>query len=270
VLGIAIAATWTLTYAPYVADYSRYMPHDTSSTRTFWWSYSGCAIASFWMLGFGCVATAVAANAFNGGSVAFIIDLSPAPAHWVFTIIILLGVVAVQVLNLYGAFMSWTTIATAVRPHRVGRPLRAIYTVGVAVVATALAIAGQGNFLNNFENFILFLAYFIIPWSGINLVDFYFIRREEYDIPQVFLRDGIYGRASWQALVAYLVAIGVEIPFMSTTFYTGPMVARLGGADIAWILGLLIAGGLYWVFMRPRTRQSVRSESASAERPLSH
>lgn len=32
---------------------------------------------------------------------------------------------------------------------------------------------------------------------------------------------------------------------MSTSFYTGPMVPLLGGADISWILGLIVSGGVY-------------------------
>ncbi|WP_152186282.1 purine-cytosine permease family protein [Segeticoccus rhizosphaerae] len=251
-LGIAIAATWTLTYAPYVADYSRYLPEDTSSRTVFWWSYAGCSIGSFWMIGFGCIAVAVATQAFNGGSVSFIVDLSPSPVHWLFQIIIILGIIAVNVLNLYGAFMSWTTIATAAKSHGVSRTTRAAYTIAVAAISTILAIAGQGNFLENFENFILFLAYFVIPWTAINLVDFYLIRKEQYDIGQIFEPNGIYGRASWEALVAYFAAIAVEIPFMSTSFYTGPMVAHLGGADISWILGLIVSAVLYWLFMRHR------------------
>lgn len=267
-LGIAIAATWTITYAPYVADYSRYLPGDTSIAATFWWSYAGCAISSAWMLGFGCVATAVAAKAFDGGSVAFIVDLSPSGAHWLFSIIIILGIIAVNVLNLYGAFMSWTTIATAARRHGVGRSTRAVYTIVVAAISTVLAVAGQGNFIDNFENFILFLAYFIIPWTAINLVDFYLVRKEEYDIAAIFEPAGLYGRASWEALVAYIVAIAVEIPFMSTTFYTGPMVAHLGGADISWVLGLIVAAVLYWLFMRPRQAPPVEAGGTDADRSL--
>lgn len=267
-LGIAIAATWTITYAPYVADYSRYLPHETAIAPTFWWSYAGCAISSAWMLGFGCVATAVAAKAFDGGSVAFIVDLSPTGVHGLFSAIIILGIIAVNVLNLYGAFMSWTTIATAARRHGVGRTTRAIYTVAVAFISTVLAVAGQGNFIENFENFILFLAYFIIPWTAINLVDFYLVRKEDYNIPEIFEPNGIYGRASWRALVAYLVAIGVEIPFMSTTFYTGPMVAHLGGADISWVLGLVVAAVLYGAFMRIRSTTAVPRQSGPAPTPL--
>ncbi|MBB2891384.1 purine-cytosine permease family protein [Flexivirga oryzae] len=248
-LGIAIAATWVLTYAPYVADYSRYLPESTSSAKVFWWSYAGCSISSVWMIGFGCVAAAVAAKAFDGGSVSFIVDLAPAGTHWAFSIMIILGIVAVNVLNLYGAFTSWTTIATATRTHGVRPTTRAIYTIAVALVSTAIAVAGRGNFMDNFENFILFLAYFIIPWTAINLVDFYLIRKEHYNIAEIFNPRGMYGLFSWQALVAYLLAIAVEIPFMSTTFYTGPMVARLHGADISWALGLIVSAVLYGVFM---------------------
>jgi NCS1 family nucleobase:cation symporter-1 len=204
------------------------------------------------MIGFGCIAVAVANQAFNGGSVSFIVDLSPAAVHWLFQIIIILGIIAVNVLNLYGAFMSWTTIATAAKSHGVNRTTRAAYTIAVAAISTILAIAGQGNFLENFENFILFLAYFVIPWTAINLVDFYLVRKEQYDIEQIFKPNGIYGGASWEALAAYFAAIAVEIPFMSTSFYTGPMVAHLGGADISWILGLIVPAVLYWAFMRPR------------------
>jgi len=61
----------------------------------------------------------------------------------------------------------------------------------------------------------------------------------------------MYGAVNWRALVAYLVAILVEVPFMSSTIYTGPLVAHLGGADISWIVGLIVASVLYYVLMRP-------------------
>jgi len=37
---------------------------------------------------------------------------------------------------------------------------------------------------------------------------------------------------------------------MSTTFYTGPMVAHLGGADIAWIVGLVVTSVSYFILGR--------------------
>src|SRR6185437_8792544 len=73
-LVVAIAATWQITYAPYVADYSRYLPRQTSTAATFWWTYAGSVIGTLWMMAFGCIAVAVAEKAFNGGSVQFIVD----------------------------------------------------------------------------------------------------------------------------------------------------------------------------------------------------
>jgi NCS1 family nucleobase:cation symporter-1 len=78
----------------------------------------------------------------------------------------------------------------------------------------------------------------------VNLVDFYFVRREKYDIWSIFTPQGIYGRVDWRTMIAYLGNVAVEVPFMNTTFYTGRMVSRLGGGDISWILGLAVASAL--------------------------
>lgn len=251
-LVVSIAATWQITYAPYVADYSRYLPKKTSIGSTFWWTYAGSVIGSMWMMAFGAVAVAVAANSFNADSVNFVVGLAPG-GHWVFSLMIVLGIIAINVLNLYGGFMSATTTLTALWPHKVGPQARFYYIVATAIVGTVIAVAGRGNFVNNYENFILFLAYFLIPWTAINLTDFYVVRHERYHIPSLFNPHGIYGGANWRALSAYIVAVIVEVPFMSTTFYTGPMVKHLGGADISWILGIIFAVGIYYLLMRPLT-----------------
>jgi nucleobase:cation symporter-1, NCS1 family len=256
-LVVAIAATWQITYAPYVADYSRYLPRETTVRSAFWWTYAGSVIGTIWMMAFGSIAVAVAASAFNGGSTAFVTGLGTSGTAWVFSIVIVLGIIAVNVLNLYGMFMVATTTVTALRQVQVRQSTRLIFVLGSAVVGTVVAIAGSANFLNNFENFILFLAYFLIPWTAINLVDFYLVRKEQYDIDAIFDPAGVYGKFNWRAIGSYLIGIAVEIPFMSTTFYTGPMVAHLGGADISWIIGLIVASGLYYLTMRQVVRRPV-------------
>ena len=119
------------------------------------------------------------------------------------------------------------------------------------------------QFHANYTNFLLFLLYLLIPWSAINLVDFYLLRHERYDIDAIFDPDGIYKRVNWRALVAYIVAILLELPFMSSTIYTGPLVASLGGADISWIVGLLSASILYYVLMR--TQVAVPSKASDLQ-----
>jgi NCS1 family nucleobase:cation symporter-1 len=41
----------------------------------------------------------------------------------------------------------------------------------------------------------------------------------------------------------------LQVPFMSLSFYRGP-IARVVGTDLSWIPGLLVPGALYYFFMR--------------------
>ncbi|MFF0223505.1 purine-cytosine permease family protein [Streptomyces sp. NPDC004629] len=248
-LATSIAATWQLTYAPYVADYSRYLPADTPVRASFWYTYAGTVLASSWMFAFGAVATAAAAKAFAGGSVDFIVGQA-GTATWAFFLIIIVGNIVVNALNLYGMFMSATTTFTVFVKGPINVAARTLIILCSAAVGTVLAITGRSNFLDNFTNFILLLAYFLIPWTSINLVDFYLVRRERYAIDDIFERDGRYGGVDWRAMTAYVAGIAIELPFVSSAFYVGPLVAPLGGADVSWIVGIFVSGGLYLLIMK--------------------
>lgn len=255
ILAVAVSATWQLTYAPYVADYSRYLPHSTSVKASFWWTYAGAVVASLWMFTFGAIAISVAPNAFEGGSVDFIVDQSPM-LRPLLLLIIIGGVVGVNALNLYGAFMSLTTTLNSAFRLRITPSVRFVLIVLIAVIATLIAIIGRENFLGNFLNFILLLAYFLIPWTAINLADFYLVRKERYAIAELYKPRGEYGGFDWRAMVAYFVAVVVELPFISSDFYVGPIAEALGGADISWILAIFVAGGLYVILMKKYPERS--------------
>jgi hypothetical protein len=40
------------------------------------------------------------------------------------------------------------------------------------------------------------------------------------------------------------------VPFLDQTLYVGPMVSVLGGADVSWIVGFVVAGAGYLVASR--------------------
>jgi nucleobase:cation symporter-1, NCS1 family len=114
-------------------------------------------------------------------------------------------------------------------------------------ISLVLAIGLQSNFLTNYTNFILLLLYVLIPCTAINLVDFYLIRHGDYDVEAFFdPSGGPYGRIGWVEMAAYLIGIAVEIPFMSTTLYTGPAASAMNGTDLSWIVGLVITVPLYY------------------------
>ncbi|PGY16025.1 hypothetical protein COE25_01790 [Bacillus sp. AFS031507] len=48
-------------------------------------------------------------------------------------------------------------------------------------VFNGVAMKVPANKLSNFESFILLLSYFMVPWTAINLIDYYLLRRGEYN-----------------------------------------------------------------------------------------
>ena len=92
--------------------------------------------------------------------------------------------------------------------------------------------ASSQSFLTNFENFLLLIRYLFVPWTAVNLVDYYVVRRGHYAIAEIFNPRGIYLRWSWRGIAAYVIAFGAMVPFFSTPLYTGPVANALGGADI--------------------------------------
>jgi NCS1 family nucleobase:cation symporter-1 len=87
--------------------------------------------------------------------------------------------------------------------------------------------------------------FFFVPWSAINLVDYYLVKRGRYDVQSFFTPDGIYGRIQWWAHICYVITLAVQVPFLDQLFYVGSLVSSLGGADISWIVGFGAASLLY-------------------------
>src|ERR1700728_55307 len=62
-LAISVFVAWQVTWAPYVSDYSRYMPETTSSVKTFSYTYIGAVVGASFAMILGAVAGVVGAAA---------------------------------------------------------------------------------------------------------------------------------------------------------------------------------------------------------------
>jgi nucleobase:cation symporter-1, NCS1 family len=208
---------------------------------------------------FGVFAAALGGQHFEHHEVPYIVGLgATGTAATVLFFCIAFGKVTATTLNAYGSFMSMATIVSGFH-HRPGPTLRLsmrhrfFYIVAMVGVSIVLALLGRHSFLKSFEAFILFLLAVFTPWSAINLVDYYFFTRSRYDVPALSNPNGRYGRWNATGIAIYLAGILVQLPFLSSSFYTGPLVAPLGGADISWIVGLIVPAALYFTFARARS-----------------
>ena len=249
---VSIAVTWQLSYAPYVADYSRYLPSHTPARQVFWYSYLGTVLGGSWMMLLGAMlATGVAGFADNVGL--NLVGLLAGGTLLMF-LFVLYGQVAINVFNLYGAFMSTVTVIEPFTALKVTAVKRAGFMLVISALATALCTLAQDDFIQFFLNFIFFMSYFLIPWTAINLVDYYVVRKGVYRIDDIFNAKGIYGRFNGIAIGVFLGTIVLEVPFMNTSMYTGPIAAALQGVDLAWAVGLVAPGLAYYGLMIRRAR----------------
>ncbi|WP_030666630.1 cytosine permease [Streptomyces rimosus] len=265
-LAVSLSASWQLAFGPYVADYSRYLPRHTSTRATFWWTLSGSVLGSQWSMTFGALAAAAAPTAFTGHEVSYVVSLGGTGlAASALYFVIALGKLTINVLNTYGGFMSLVTSVSGFRGRATLSPRgRTAYITGIMLAGTAVALLGKDSFLTSFKDFLLFLLTFFTPWSAINLVDYYLISKERYDIPALSDPSGRYGAWNGGALAVYGAGVLAQLPFLSTHFYTGPLVAPLGGADVSWLVGLAVPAVLYWAVAR---RDTGRVPSAAPDDP---
>ncbi len=263
-LMISIAAGWQLTWAPYVSDYSRYLPQDTPTAKTFIYTYLGSAGGAIWLMIVGALGGAVAGDAIIQNTGGYIGGLFPG-ASWIAYATIAFSLIVLQVMSLYSGFLSVIAGLFPSTKIPAATPTRLTVALVVGLGGTIPGMIVSGNFIQNFMNFILFVLYFIIPWTAINILDFYVVRRNGYVIKDLFTWRGRYGAVTWSAMVTYVVALAIEVPFMNTTFFEGPFAKSFGGADFAWIVGLLVSGGLYMLWVAPGVRR--RERLADAQLP---
>jgi purine-cytosine permease-like protein len=246
-----VTAGYQISWAIYVSDYSRYLPPDVTVRRTFWWTYWGSGLGAVWLMGLGALLASAAGRSFD--PVASIDRAANGIFDGFGTVVLLfaaLGLISVTALNLYGGSL---TLIGAIDSFRRVRPTLAVRvaTIGfTAALSLVVALLSSESFLTNFENFLLLILYLFIPWTSVNLVDYYVVRRGHYAVAEIFKPDGLYGRWGWRGLVAYLVGFAAMVPFFSTPSFTGPVAKALDGADLSLFVGLPVSAVLYYVLAR--------------------
>ncbi|MFI6389884.1 purine-cytosine permease family protein [Nonomuraea sp. NPDC050540] len=262
-LVFVFVAGFQLGWAPYVSDYSRYLRPDISVRRTFWWTYLPSALSGIWVFVLG---AAVSAAAPKGATPVAALRLAADRLFSGFGAVavgvLLIGLLSIMAINQYGGSLTMISIADSFRPVRPTREIRVV-TIGIMLVSVGsiASFVGIDQFAWFYANVVVLLTYLFIPWTAINLVDYFFVRRGRYVIAEIFNRDGIYGRWAWRGNLAYVIGLAAMTPFMVVAgLYTGPVAALLGGVDYSLFVGLPVAGGCYLLFARSLDLATEREE----------
>jgi NCS1 family nucleobase:cation symporter-1 len=247
VLEVTIAFSLAVSWASYAADFSRYLPADSSRTRVFGFTFAGIVLAYIFIQGIGVAAgdvvsdqTAEGVRSVMGGGLLGGLAL----------LIIALASIGSGVMNDYSGSLALQTIGVRVR-----RPVSAVI---VAALAFPLILwLHAADTATRFQNVLLLVSYWIPAFVSIVVIDWLLRIAGRASINPA--EEPTDRRNAAAAVIVFVLAYAAAIPFMNTSLIEGPVARAWHGADVAYFVNLLVAALLYggYRLLRGRSTASV-------------
>ena len=243
VLATAILASFNLSWASYSSDYTRYLPADVSPRRVAWLALAGLlgSAVPFQLLGL-----LTAGGIGEASPTAVIASLQHAAGLLAPVVLAAIALSSITGNSFNDNTASYSLISAGIRIPRIWA---AILTASLGYV---LAVAGAGRYADLYTSYLVVTLYWIAPWIGIVLADWYLAPPAiAADPPGWTLGATIF-------LVTSLLTIAL---FSVSDLYTGPVARLLGGADVGYYVGFFGAG--LWYAAAARFRRATTSTHAA-------
>jgi purine-cytosine permease-like protein len=225
----------------WASDYSRFVPRSVSSKQVFWYSYIGMFVPSVWLAILGATIASVTLDADPAKMVSAVFG---GVASILVLLMVLHGPIASNILNVYSAALA--ALSMGLKLSRTALAL----IVGVAGYAVTVYFISAPSFAKAFDNWLISLLLWMSPYAGVILADFFIKRKGVIDVAELYKspETSAYGDINWAGTIAFLVGLvaGWSVQDGLVPALQGPIsINLLGGADLSWLVGILVAGGAY-------------------------
>jgi NCS1 family nucleobase:cation symporter-1 len=233
VLVVAIAFSYAGPgYTPYASDYTRYLPKDIPFRKIFTPTFLGMGLSCIVVF---CLGAAVLSSKPDGDVLQLVSDML-GPFSKVAMVALALGSIAGNAMNVYSGGL--TALVSGIKVNRW------VSALGIGIVGTILGLWMKEDFPAKFENYLLLILYLIPAMDAIFITDFFFVRKGKYQMRDLYGTDSpMFNAPGW---IAYIIGVLVCIPLMSSALYTGSVATYLHGADISYLVSMIVAGLCYW------------------------
>ncbi len=249
-LTTAIGVGWGISWVTWASDYSRFVPRRVSSSSVFWYSYLGMFVPTVWLAILGAT---VASTTMDTDPAKMVSAVFGGATSILVLLLVLHGPIATNILNVYSAALAALSMGL-----RVSRTAIAL-VAGVVGYLVTIYFVFQPSFAKAFDNWMISLLLWMSPWAGVVLADFFVARKGHIDIDALYQapRRSAYGDVNWGAIVAFVAGLvaGWSVEDGLVPALQGPIATKLlAGADLSWLVGIVVAGGLYLALgRRPAT-----------------
>jgi len=237
----AIGIGWGITWFAYASDYSRFVPRSVSSVKLYFGSVLGQFIPTVWLGIFGATLATISQKVDPGQLVVEAFGWLAIPV----ILVVIHGPIATNVLNIYSSSLSALTLDWKVDRRKLS------YVVGVLATAFTIYLIVNGDFASSLDAWLAGLVTWVAPWATIMLIHFFGEKKGEIDVKSLFNapKTGPLPDISWPALIAFILGIIAtwSFEYAVPTFLQGPGAIALGGIDLSWLSGSIVAGVVYWI-----------------------
>ena len=240
-LTAAAAYGYTAGWTAFASDYSRYMPANVSSRAVGWYAGLGNFFATSLLMVVGAVAWTIIT--VDGNPTELFTGLFP---QWLAALTLLgiaVGSIGANVLNVYSGAMSFLAMG-----FNIGFKTRRAIMVAIAGVFGSITayLALTGNYVQQFEGFLLVVSYWVAPFIAIVFVDS--LMRKGQDVGAL---AQVKGRENLAGVLAFVISVVVSIYFFcNQVAYTGPLASQYGLGDITPLVGFGLAALLYVILAK--------------------
>jgi NCS1 family nucleobase:cation symporter-1 len=262
-IAAGVVASGPLSYLFNCADYARYLPAGTPSRKIFWTVFVSAGSMALFLTVMGVL---LASQGNMSDPVAGVVTLVPEWLFVIYALAVLGGIVANNILTFYSSGLVMQAAGVPLRRYQA-----TLVDIVVATLVISYVLFVAEDFLSELNNFVATMVVWIGPFGAVWIVDGW-LRRWRYQPEEIHNpRPGseYWGRGGFnvRGCVAWAAGACVGWLFMNAPYYQGPLAARLDGADLNWILGFAVAGGVYFALSRAGPRHETLATAVPAVSP---
>jgi putative hydroxymethylpyrimidine transporter CytX len=255
--GVDLVVALPISWLPLVGDYSRFARRAAPAAIG---TYAGYAIANIWFFTLGMLYVQALQTDPGGFVDALVKMMLPLTIGWVALIVLLFGETDEAFANIYSTAVSIQNL--------VPKLTHSVLAVLVGVVAIIVAISVD---LIQYENFLFLIGGVFVPVFGILIADYYVLRRQRYDVPELYRMAGVYwhdwgvnvvGIAAW-GLGFLVYALAAQPPWLlqeaDFVSWAPAWMTHIGGT----IPGFAVSFAVYWA--GSMASQTLRARGSQAQ-----
>ncbi len=257
------------------ADYTRYLPRNSSGRGIVGWTTFGASLPQVILMIFGIFLTA------SNGSLATTSNpigalAKPLPTWFLVPYMIAAagGLIAATLVNMYSSGLSLMALGVRLPRYRT-----VLVDACLMVVGCTYMLFFASNFFGPLEGFLVTLGVPLAAWAAIFITDLFLFRRDGYVQRDFYRREGVYGAWGAPALIALITGTVVGLGLVTSTtavfrwvgYLLGPFGGKTGaigsssiGILISFAIGCLVYAALALMRLRNAAGQPALEPAESA------